>query len=78
MNWTMLAPIPWLFLAVWLLAGCAVGSDWTIPECRGDGKTPCVGPCLLKVDTQTVAEVPLAVRIKEANGMERCEEIKQL
>lgn len=68
-----------LFLLPAVLLACSgCASEWVIPECRADGKTPCVGQCQITVDTQTVADVPLAVRVRTAEGKLACEEIREL
>ena len=66
-----------LLALVLLLAGC---TQWTVPDCRdGDPARPCVGVCAITLtDTQTVKVVPFAVKIRDSEGHEHCEEIKDL
>lgn len=65
-----------LVLLVLGVGGCT--TEWTIPFCKGDGKTPCVGQCTIAVDAQaqTLGTVPLAVVIRDHDGKLHCQEIQ--
>ena len=56
----------------------ACTTQWIIPVCQEDAKTPCVGQCTIPVDSQalTMRTVPLAVVIRDHGGTLHCEEIQ--
>jgi hypothetical protein len=58
------------------VGGCT--TQWIIPVCQEDAKTPCVGQCEIPVDGQglTLRTVPLAVVIRDHSGTRHCEEIQ--
>ena len=58
------------------LVGCT--TQWIIPVCKEDAKTPCVGQCTIPADdsAQTLRTVPLAVVIRDHNGTLHCEAIE--
>jgi hypothetical protein len=58
------------------VGGCT--TQWIIPVCQEDAKTPCVGQCTIPVDSQalTMRTVPLAVVIRDHGGTLHCQEIQ--
>jgi hypothetical protein len=58
------------------VGGCT--TQWIIPVCKEDAKTPCVGQCTIPADdsAQTLRTVPLAVVIRDHNGTLHCEAIE--